>query len=71
MEVRKLSIEILAYLGSPEIVQVLIKILKTDKHIFVKQSAEASLQFIAREYNIIWTSAEALFANRDSIPWKE
>ncbi|MHA2501724.1 MAG: HEAT repeat domain-containing protein [Candidatus Kariarchaeaceae archaeon] len=67
-EVRKKATEILGWLASPETVEILVKILKTDSHIQVRQEAESSLRLIARDYRITYTSAEMLLARKDEIP---
>ena len=66
-EIRKSSVNILGYLGTAEVVEVLVKILKTDKHVYVRQEAEKSLQIISNDNKIAWTSPEALLARKHEI----
>ncbi|MCY3413805.1 MAG: HEAT repeat domain-containing protein [Candidatus Heimdallarchaeota archaeon] len=66
-ELRKKSASILANLASSDVVEELVKAVKMDSHLFVRQEAEKSLQIIAHDYKIPWTSAEALLARKNEI----
>lgn len=63
-EIRKLAVEMMVYFPNSETIEVLVEVLKTDVHVFVRQAAEQSLQMIAHDKGITWTTAEALLARQ-------